>query len=662
MSSWTLKYSTTEQTLAAWGLAQPVLEFFSQAADTLTLTAPGYPIDSDPIFPYGAAITLYRNRTGSGTSWSGGTQAFQGTRDLSPARGNPREENRIYQFKGPWWQLENTVFQQTTTINSTSTPSSTSTVLTSDLFLLQSITGAKYTVGQQLTEIITYANTAGINLVAGSELPSTSLSHTAALADTGGTPTADAPIYQIKDMTCAEAIKQILRWAPDAVTWFDYTTSTPTFHCKARANLSGVSLAIANGTDHEALDITTREDLQVPLVCLRYKILNEINGQAFLNIVTDKYPTSGVAETIPFGLVQTIDLQGGKVTTTQADITTAAISAPGDSQATKLAYWKKFHPALSDPHIDPGSIIISDPTFKDASDATITPLGTYPNYLQPGPALAAWMYNPDGSAVIQQAVKMLATVQYKRYAKLTGGAADTTSQKVEDLTGSGSGASPGKQLQVNLTATNAQTRTYKATVSETSGDPVPIGLAQYIHGTLSTIQYEGSHTLVEAEVTFQAGPGKVLNLTGGRTAWATMNALIQSATYELETGRTILNFGPPGHLSPGDFIRLLSMNRYRFTWQNPALRTTALPTNGGQVDQGNAGHKENSSADIPTHSQVAQVDPASTAAINHDPHLIVTLAGSSLAAGHQTMQPRKLQACVAGNLVNVILHATETYS
>ena len=327
MSSWTLKYSGVEKTLAAWGLAQPVLEFFSQAADTLTLTAPGYPIDSDPIFPYGAAITLYRNRTGSGTTWSGGTKAFQGTRDLSPARGNPHEENRHYQFKGPWWDMENTVFQQTTTINSTSTPSSTSTVLTSDLFLLQSITGAKYTVGQQLTEIITYANTAGINLVAGSELPSTSLSHAAALADTGGTPTADAPIYQIKDLTCAEAIKQLLRWAPDAVTWFDYTTSTPTFHCKSRSNLSSASLAIANGTDHEALDITPREDLQIPLVCLRYKILNEINGQAFLNIVTDKYPTSGVAETVPFGLVQTIDLQGGKVTTTQAKITVAAISA-----------------------------------------------------------------------------------------------------------------------------------------------------------------------------------------------------------------------------------------------------------------------------------------------------------------------------------------------
>ena len=147
------------------------------------------------------------------------------------------------------------------------------------------------------------------------------------------------------------------------------------------------------------------------------------------------------------------------------------------------------------------------------------------------------------------------------------------------------------------------------------------------------------------------------------SAWSSMAALIQSAEYDLERGRTVLHFGPPAHLSPGDFIRLLNTNRYRYTWQHPAVRTTGQPADGGQVDQGGtAAAKENSSAEMPTLTAAAQVDPASTAVINHDPRLIASIAGSSLASGHQTMQPRFMQACVAGNLVNVILHATETYS
>ena len=668
MSFWTLQYSGTEKTLAAWGLANAVLELVSQGADTFTVEAPNQAVDAAASFAYQGAVILRSGRTGSGTSWTGGTICFQGVRGLNPAKGSAREESRTYKFHGPWWWLESTVFQQQTTINSTSTPSSTSTVLTSDLFLMQSLLGHKYTNGQQITEIITAANAAGIPIQAGSELPSVSLSHTDALADTGGTPAADAPIYQIRDMTMAEAVKQCLRWAPDAVTWFDYSTTPPTFHCKGRGSLSAVSLAIANGTDHESLRITPREDLQLAAVVLRFKILNSINGQSFLNITTDKYPT-GATETEPFALVQTLDLAGGKVTTQKANITTAAISAAGDSQATKLAFWQTFLPWLNDPRIDASTVSISDPAFTNPAGTTITPLGTYPNYLAPsqsGGSLANWMYNSDGTAVVWEPVKMTATVKYKRYPVPASTAAFGTganARPVEDFTGTATGtAAPGKQLQVNLTATNATTQEYSASTSAESGDPVPIGLAQWIYNTLSTLHYEGAHTLVEPEVTFQAGPGKVLNLTGGLSAWTSMAALIQSATYELDTGRTTLNFGPPGHLSPGDFVRLLSMNRYRVVWDNPSARTTGLPTTGGQVDLGNAGGKENSSADIPTWKVLMMVDPASTAQINHDPTLIPSLASGGLASGHQTMQPRKLQACLAGNLVNVILHATETWS
>ncbi len=38
------------------------------------------------------------------------------------------------------------------------------------------------------------------------------------------TPALDVPIDEVRDITCAEVIHKMLRWSPDAVCWFDYTT------------------------------------------------------------------------------------------------------------------------------------------------------------------------------------------------------------------------------------------------------------------------------------------------------------------------------------------------------------------------------------------------------------------------------------------------------
>ena len=59
------------------------------------------------------------------------------------------------------------------------------------------------------------------------------------------TPALVPPFKEVRDITCAEVIHQMLRWSPDAVTWFDYTTSPPTFHCNVRANLATVNVDVS---------------------------------------------------------------------------------------------------------------------------------------------------------------------------------------------------------------------------------------------------------------------------------------------------------------------------------------------------------------------------------------------------------------------------------
>src|SRR5262249_34743621 len=56
------------------------------------------------------------------------------------------------------------------------------------------------------------------------------------------TPNVDVPIDEVRDITCAEVIHKMLRWSPDAVTYFDYTTTPPTFHCLRRADMNIVNL------------------------------------------------------------------------------------------------------------------------------------------------------------------------------------------------------------------------------------------------------------------------------------------------------------------------------------------------------------------------------------------------------------------------------------
>ncbi len=69
----------------------------------------------------------------------------------------------------------------------------------------------------------------------------------------------------------------------------------------------------------------------------------------------------------------------------------------------------------------------------------------------------------------------------------------------------------------------------------------------------------------------------VLNLTGGRTDWTTMNAIIQSVRRKWGNGKTEITIGPARHLSAADLTQLFLINRLRRVWVNPSAQATAEP-------------------------------------------------------------------------------------
>ena len=81
------------------------------------------------------------------------------------------------------------------------------------------------------------------------------------------------------------------------------------------------------------------------------------------------------------------------------------------------------------------------------------------------------------------------------------------------------------------------------------------------------------------------GLGNALNLTGGRTEWASMAAPVQTVTESVDEGRTEIGFGPPAHLSPQDLVELLRGTRRRRASRrgNGGERTTGTPGKSANV-------------------------------------------------------------------------------
>ena len=56
-----------------------------------------------------------------------------------------------------------------------------------------------------------------------------------------------APLDSVNDITCAEAMRKMLRWIGPMggpVVWFDYTTSPPTLHVSTRDQLAAITLPV----------------------------------------------------------------------------------------------------------------------------------------------------------------------------------------------------------------------------------------------------------------------------------------------------------------------------------------------------------------------------------------------------------------------------------
>ncbi len=562
---WTLLRASdaTEKTLAGWGISSAQVTRRSQRADTLEIRVDNQKVDDPELFAYGSIVTLKRSAVGY----------FVGVCTKTPRMARPTAEGVSYVFEGPWWYLDHIVYQQDWKFLNVG---GDNLAAVSNLVLAQANDGTLITTGAQIADAVAEAISAGAALQLGTN------DCAITVPPEGG-----------RDLTCGEVIRRMLRWHPDVVTWFDYSTTPPTLKLRQRANLSTQSFSIA-GLPHSGLDIVARPDLVPPVVVLKYQILNQDDGIDQSYIVVDQYPAE-VSELQPGAVVMTIDLQGTRSQYVKQYLKTEEIVP------TSVDWWKERLPWLKDSNISNISVVAdsddSAPIFADGAGGTDAASGStdygevLENFVVEG-EIPEWLAAP-GSGHAQMAL-----VQAKLNYDVAMGNDANGNPVIEHRTN--------EIVMVKVLSTDLGTNWYKQLSAVYVGDPQPTGLAQAYYAALSALQYEGSFELTEQECGSTAASfvGLVLNLTGGLSAWSTMKALIFEATEDLATGRTRLRFGPAAYLSPKDWIDLNHLNRQRvqgdlFGKVNGLLTLGSTPVGGsGKYDRGGAGSKAPPNHDV----------------------------------------------------------------
>lgn len=514
-SVWTLMDANgVEKAVTDWGLRDLTRERINQASDIVTFRADGRASDADALFAHGSTVRLFRN----GMSW------FYGRVIQVPGRASAQAEDQLYRLAGPWWYLENLVFQQAweTTNGVTSTLVATNK---SRLILGQKNDGTKLATGAAILEVLAYATARSAPITVGAV-----------------TPDAIAPYAEALDLSCAEVIRNFLRWTPDAVAAFDYTTVPfPTLSILRRADAPTLALP-AYGAPVSGFDLTPRYDLQVPAVVLKFEQTNDIDSDTFTSLTVQSAPPTATGDE-PGAMVMTLDLAGARATYQKQKVRTGEIPT-SDSSSGVIAWWKGKFPWLND-FADTDLAVMTGTQTRTIENPANYPgitLSDLPNELLEG-SVAAWM-SLDAAPLLVQA-----TLHY------TGATTDESSAVFD--------AANQRVVYTRVVGTNAETQTYSRLTSETEAEAVPAGLAQALFDAVGVLNYDGTVELTEEECSGVGAPGSLINLSSGRAEWATMAAQIQRIEEAIDLGQTKVTVGPGKHLKRGDLAELLRVNRFR---------------------------------------------------------------------------------------------------
>jgi len=560
-TDWTIEvFGGDKKTAGEWNIRNLSLTLRSQAADELKFTMPVQQWETAMVFPYETKLTLRKQITNLDTLAVTETVYFVGWVEQHPQEQGAGAEAHHYTVRGPWRWLERLEYMQKwyQAVDPSNPASSLVGGYLSHVILNQGVNGVFLNTQEQLEDVIDfYTYAAGQQTVPVSP----------ELQKANDYPGVEIPKDEHEDIMCAEVIKKQLRWMPDAVTWFDYTTSPPTLHIKRRPDLTAKEFKNGDGTTGGDIimqgHLNPRHDLQVPGVLLKYQQTNQVNGNSWQTTTPDAYPAN--TNEVGFGvLVMTIPLQGFSVQYTEAQVTTRTMAFSG----LGYGYLLEKLGLANTGEVDVASFgaVVDKVIYPDGSEYDYnTGVGVPPalfNDIVEGSLTPGWWNKTNapiaGVQVDLQSYTLKGTAAYK---KVTANGVETAFLR--------------QPFNLRVNATNAYTGTWQKLDSFQAGDPIPTGLAEAYYNALNELQYDGSFRLAAQEIDNTViGMGNVVNVTNGDAAWATMRSLVQQVTFNIDAGTTQVNIGVAKHLGVGDLIQLLMVNRTRERWTAPGTQSS----------------------------------------------------------------------------------------
>jgi hypothetical protein len=488
--------------------------FASNGTDTLTL--PGLPVG---MLVSGDAVKVAYK----------GTTVFRGTvatRVERQGRGTDRVEDVT--VEGPWGMMARLVFRQEWAVRNPS--GGTTTMSSSGLALNVAANGQPQTVAAQVYDIARYAapkcgfTVAGADIVAGNQV---------------------LPPEEVRDITCADAIRRELRYFPQTVCRFDYSGSAPAFHAATPpAQPTAASYLATVPMTARSFTRTAHPVVGVDIATESFDL--QADGRQLRSFTHD---TAGVTDSVDT-LHVFMPLEKGYGSSSWEKLKVNTIST--DESAgyyTSITWWIKNHPALA------------GMTYQVGNTNGISAFGP----ITPAPENL-----PNGCVrMTDTTVGDLERFGLKaQVVRLSCPVTITTPEKEERLV-----------LTLDYVFTNAHTHTYtRQTSSESAADEtLPAGLAQAI------LDQRGGEVMGE-EVTLRLGDA--FPVLGDADVVDGQPLYLQSYEVDCYELTALLRFGRPDFLSPSDMRDLLLGFRQRAFISITAERDSAEPDDDDADDVG----------------------------------------------------------------------------
>lgn len=609
----TLEYSGLEKSFADWGIGldDSDLELRANGPDTFRVRIPVASITPDAAFAFESSVIVRagRSASGGGGAFTGGTVEFTGKRILNPLRSSASDRSVTFDFQNWWYDAEHMVFEQYQKVWNSTTHALEDSYAMPNLALFSKIVddgGGSYHVapatnGEQAAEVLQFI----LDIYAADGM--------AAPFQIGTIDIAMNVVYFIeKPMNCADVLLKCMEIEPDASITTDYSTEPPTVNIRKLANRTAVTLPLWDGTNHQSLNITPRDDLAVRAVIFFFQFSNSADGNQYTTFTRQKYGPNGVdsASDPNSGLrvvKEVLDMQGVQTTSVKGNLDVEALGARAGTQAGKRAWWSSKRggeaTVLEDSRVR-FSATIPDADYIYATTGGYDSNGTARvagNYLTSydvalftnrivGGAYAPWMLLNDGTPVQSLKVLILAKMKYVEYDVVATGDTEHVLPANEAASNTSTNGNVNRETKtgnehcVNCELTNGVTADYWATSSVLDAEAVPSNLAQYIYEAFATRQFDSSFVRVGESASGIITMENKVNYSNGRAEWATMNAQIQGINKNLGRGTVSVETGVSKHLSSSQLMDYFRMFRFRRNWYNPATRATGLTSDsGGQV-------------------------------------------------------------------------------